>query len=134
MVRVVIANPGGRSADAAELPPLDIADASFSIGSGPDARVRLPASAAQVEHVRIEGGRWRALGPVRVEGVASSAATNAGAAPDAGEIGDGVTLGIADYRVRIAPAPEGSVAAGPQRTESLARELMRSLLGSGAAP
>ena len=42
-----------------------------------------------------------------------------------GAIGDGVTLEIGDYRVRVAPAPAGAAAAPPQRTESLARELMR---------
>src|SRR6185437_1861680 len=37
------------------------------------------------------------------------------------------------HRVRVAPAPEGA-SATPQRTESLARELVRSLLGANAAP
>jgi hypothetical protein len=50
------------------------------------------------------------------------------------EIGSGVTFQLGEYRVRVAPAPVGSLAAPPQRTESLARELVRGLLGRGAAP
>jgi hypothetical protein len=95
------------------LPAVDIDDASFVIGSGTSARIRLPAGLA--EHVRIDGTRWRM-------------------ADRAGDIGDGVTLELGNYRVRVAPAPAGTQPAPPQRTESLARELMRSLLGDGAAP
>jgi predicted component of type VI protein secretion system len=36
--------------------------------------------------------------------------------------------------VRVEPSPGGTAASPPQRTESLARELVRSLLGAGAAP
>ena len=108
----------------AALPAVDVDDAVVVIGSGSAARIRLPAGAILPEHVRVEGARWRALGEVRV----------AGAPRSAGEIGDGVTLELASYRVRVAPAPAGAVAAPPQRTESLARELMRNLLGDGAAP
>ncbi|HEY5950881.1 MAG TPA: FHA domain-containing protein, partial [Kofleriaceae bacterium] len=50
------------------------------------------------------------------------------------EIGDGVTLELGGYRLRLAPAPADSVAAPMQRTESLARELMRNLLGTGGQP
>jgi hypothetical protein len=74
--------------------------------------------------VRVEGTRWRAIAPVTVEG----------AAREVGEIGDGVTLAIGAYRVKLAPSPAGAVAATPQRTESLARELVRSMLGTGGAP
>ena len=97
------------------LPAVDIDDASFVIGSGPGARIRLPAAHVQPEHVRIEGTRWRT-------------------ADGEGDIGDGVTLELGNYRVRVAPAPKGTAPSPPQRTESLARELMRSLLGDGAAP
>ncbi len=97
------------------LPAVDIDDASFVIGSGPAARIRLPAAQVLPEHVRIEGTRWRM-------------------ADRDGDIGDGVTLELGSYRVHIAPAPAGAAPASPQRTESLARELMRSLLGDGAAP
>lgn len=97
------------------LPAVDVDDASFVIGSSPGARIRLPAAQVLPEHVRIDGLRWRT-------------------ADGAGDIGDGVTLELGNYRVRIAPAPAGSVPATPQRTESLARELMRGLLGDGAAP
>jgi hypothetical protein len=106
------------------LPAIDVEDAIVVIGSATGARVRLPPAAVEREHVRIEGGRWRALGPALVDGVAS----------EGGEIGSGVTLEIGDYRVRVAPAPAGAKAAAAQRTESLARELMRNLLGSGGQP
>jgi hypothetical protein len=97
------------------LPAVDIDDASFVIGSAPHARIRLPAGAVRPEHVRIDGSRWRT-------------------AERSGDIGDGITLELGRYHVRIAPAPAGAAPAPPQRTESLARELLRSLLGDGAAP
>jgi hypothetical protein len=111
------------------LPAVDVDDAVVVIGSGPGARIRLPArvgSASSIlpEHVRIEGGAWRALGEVRVDGMPRAS----------GAIGEGVELAIGAYRVQLAPAPAGVAPAPPQRTESLARELMRSLLGDGAAP
>jgi hypothetical protein len=84
------------------LPPVDV-DGDFVIGSGPDARIRLPAGAGRVD--------------VR-----------------AADVGDGKTFELGSYRVRVAPAPAGAVAATPQRTESLARELVRSMLGANAAP
>jgi predicted component of type VI protein secretion system len=96
------------------LPSLDL-DGNFVIGSGPDARVRLPAAAAEAAHVRIDGNRW------------SSAEAH-------GDIGDGHTFTIGRYRVRVAPATKGTKPSPPQRTESLARELMRNLLGTAGAP
>ncbi|MBA3396935.1 MAG: FHA domain-containing protein, partial [Deltaproteobacteria bacterium] len=51
-----------------------------------------------------------------------------------GAIGAGIVIELGAYRVAIAPAPAGVTASPPQRTESLARELVRSLLGDGAAP
>jgi hypothetical protein len=116
VIRVHISEVGQPSAGAPnQLPPIDIADAAFVIGSAPTARVRLPAASARAEHVRIAGATWRT-------------------ADGSGAIGDGVELAIGSYRVRIAPSPPGAVAAPPQRTESLARELMRNLLGTGGAP
>jgi len=97
------------------LPAVDIDDTSFVIGSAPHARIRLPAGQVLAEHVRITGTHWRT-------------------AEREGDIGDGVTLELGTYRVRVAPAPAGAVPAPPQRTESLARELMRGLLGDGSAP
>ena len=88
------------------LPAIDLDDAVVVIGSAADAKIRLPASAAKAEHVRVI----------------------------AAEVGDGRTYEIGSYRVRVAPAPAGAVAAGPLRTESLARELVRGLLGTAAAP
>ncbi|HUJ62349.1 MAG TPA: FHA domain-containing protein [Kofleriaceae bacterium] len=110
MLRVVVSERGQGA-----LPAVDL-DGAFAIGSGPAARVRLPAGAAEAEHVRIDGDTWR-MHDGR-----------------SGAIGDGVELAIGGYVVRIAPAPDGAVAASPQRTESLARELVRAMLGAGAAP
>ena len=108
------------------LPSVDVDDPIVVIGSGPAARIRLPARGAAIlpAHVRVEGGRWHAEGPVCV----------AGAPRAQGEIGDGIELELGDYRVQLAPAPSGVPAAPPQRTESLARELMRNLLGDAGAP
>jgi hypothetical protein len=119
MLRVEVSEAGQTA-----LPAVDVDDAIVVIGSATNARIRLPAAAAQREHVRIEGKRWRAIAPVKVDGVAL----------DSGDIGDGVTLEIAGYRLRVAPAPANATPAPVQRTESLARELMRNLLGSAGAP
>ena len=115
MLRVEVSEAGQGA-----LPAIDV-DGDFVIGSGAAARVRLPAAVAKSEHVRIEAGRWHAVGGVNVDGVAR----------DGGEIGDGVVLEIGAYRVGVAPAPAGATPSPVQRTESLARELMRNLLGSG---
>jgi len=89
------------------LPAIDTADPRFVIGSAPDARVRLPASVAKPEHVVVEAATF--------------------AVP--------AELAIGPYRIRITEAPSGSRASPPQRTESIARELMRDLLGADdAAP
>jgi len=52
----------------------------------------------------------------------------------AADVGAGKTYELGRYRVRVEPAPAGAVAASPQRTESLARELVRAMLGANAAP
>lgn len=119
MLRVEVSEAGREA-----LPAVDIDDDVIVIGSATNARIRLPARTVRREHVRIEGGRWRALGEVKV----------GGAARDGGEIGGGVTLEVGGFRVRLVPAPAGAVAAPVQRTESLARELMRGLLGEAAQP
>ena len=117
MLRIEVSEQGQGA-----LPPIAVDDAVIVIGSGAAARVRLPAG--EPEHVRVEAGRWRALGVVRVDGVGR----------DGGDIGDGVTLELGAYRVRISPAPSDAPASTIQRTESLARELMRNLLGTAGAP
>ena len=110
MLRFVVSEHGQPA-----LPSVDIDAPVIVIGSGEEANIRLPAAAAREAHVRIEGTRW------------SDGTTR-------GTIGDGVELEIGNYRVRVAPAPAGVAPSPPQRTESLARELMRSLLGDGAEP
>jgi hypothetical protein len=106
------------------LPAIDVADDVVVIGSGAAARIRLPAQVAREAHVRIAQGAWTALAEVLVDGVRR----------EGGPLGEGVVLELGGYRVRVAPAPSGTAASPPQRTESLARELVRSLLGDGAAP
>jgi hypothetical protein len=98
-----------------ELPPIDLDALRVIIGSGPAANIRLPAAAARPEHVRIEGTQWS-------DGTAR------------GAIGEGTIFEIGSYRVRVAPAPANTKPSPPQRTESLARELLRGLLGTGAEP
>jgi hypothetical protein len=113
---VVVAEAGQPALPAVHL------EAPFVIGSSITARVRLPSAAAEPDHVRIEaGGQWRALAPIVGDG-------------QSGEIGNGVTLAIGSYNVTLSPAVDGAAPTPPQRTESLARELMRSLLGTAGAP
>jgi hypothetical protein len=114
-----------REGDRDPLPAVDLADEVVLIGASPKARLRLPVPAH--EHVRIEGDRWYALAELSVDGMRY-------AAGESGPIRDGVALDLGAYRVSVAPAPAGAPPATPQRTESLARELVRALLGAGAAP
>jgi hypothetical protein len=109
------------------LPVLDILDDVVIIGSAPSARVRLPADAAKAAHVRIEGQGWTLLAEARIGGMVR-------AAGDSGAVGHGMLLELGSYRVRVSATPAGAPASAPQRTESLARELVRNLLGDGAAP
>ena len=110
MLRFVVSEQGQPA-----LPGVDLDAPLVVIGSSPNAAIRLPAAAARAEHVRIEGTQWN-------DGTTQ------------GSIGDGKVFEVGTYRVRVAPAPAGVAASPPQRTESLARELMRGLLGSGAEP
>jgi hypothetical protein len=109
------------------LPALDVADDVVIIGSGTSARVRLPADAASAAHVRIEGQAWTLLAESRVGGMVR-------AAGDSGSVGHGMVIELGHYRVRISATPVGTAPSAPRRTESLARELVRNLLGDGAAP
>lgn len=109
------------------LPPLDLDAARIVLGSSVAAQLRLPAAVAREEHVVISDARWVALAPVTVGGAARSAG-------DTGPIGDGVTFTFGTLAVAVAPAPAGSSVSPPQRTESLALELVRGMLGSAAAP
>jgi hypothetical protein len=107
------------------LPAIDVAG-GVMIGSGANAQIRLPAKAAQTAVVRIEDGTWTALADVSVDGATKKEG-------ETGAIADGTTFESGGYSVRVAPAPEGVPPSPPQRTESLARELVRGLLG-GASP
>ncbi|MCX5744721.1 MAG: FHA domain-containing protein [Proteobacteria bacterium] len=108
------------------MPTLDLAG-ELVIGSGPDAQVRLPHTVARAAHVKLADGAWTALVDVDVDGVPRAAATT-------GSIGAGVGFAFGAYRVAVAPAPAGVVASTPQRTQSLARELVRAMLGGGEPP
>lgn len=110
MLRIEVSEEG-----RAALPAIDVADETFVIGSGAGARIRLPAGVARPEHVTIDRATWRSD-----EG--------------SGALGDGHTFAIGSYRVRVGPAPAGAQPTPPQRTESLARELVRDLLGASGAP
>src|SRR5262245_4096906 len=110
----------------APLPSVDVDDDDIVIGSAPTARIRIPGPHA--EHVRISGDRWLALAELAIAG-ARQRAGSAGTIPT-----DGVTFELGAYTVRVMPAPAGIAPSAPQRTESLARELVRKLLGADAAP
>ncbi len=112
------------------LPPLDL-DGDVVIGSGGGARLRLPGAAAEEAHVRIAGDSWVAIAEV---GLVADGAVRRCAPGEGGPIDDGIELELGNYRVRIEPAPSDAVAASPVRTASLARELVRNLLGGAAAP
>ncbi len=104
--------------EVGDAPPIDLDESVIVIGSAAGARIRLPARVAQPEHVRIAGMRWQR----RDSG-------------DSGDIGaDGVVFAIGEHRVRVSIAPAGAIAAPAARTESLARELVRDLLGDSGAP
>lgn len=109
------------------LPPLDLDAARIVLGSSAAAQLRLPAAVARDEHVVIADDRWVALAAVTVNGDARSAG-------DSGPIGGGVTLAFGSLSVAVAPAPAGSLVSSPMRTESLALELVRGMLGGAAAP
>ena len=113
--------------DHGALPAIDVADDIVVIGSATPARIRLPAEVARAAHVRLEGQTWTLLAESKLGGIVR-------AAGDSGAIGHGIQLELGKYRVRVTAAPLGAAATSRQRTESLARELVRSLLGDGAAP
>ena len=108
------------------LPAIDLAG-PIVIGSGPGAQVRLPASVAREAHVEISGTSWFA----RADVVVGDHPVSAGAR---GTLDAPVTFVLGTYRVRVAAAPMGTLPSSPQRTESLARELVRSMLGGDSAP
>jgi hypothetical protein len=109
------------------LPAVDLAEPLIVIGSDPSARIRLPPDAARAEHVRIEGQTWTLLADAKIGGMARTAG-------DSGAVGHGLTIELGRYCVRVSATPAGTEPTPSRRTESLARELVRSLLGDGAAP
>jgi hypothetical protein len=119
-------------AGATALPPVDLDADVIELGSASDARLRLPATEVRPHHVRIEraGPEWRliALDPVELDG-----------APIArGSVVDLVVparLVIGRVAIAISAATAGTAASAPQRTASLAREVVRAMVASaGGAP
>lgn len=126
MIWRFLVSDGGRT----PLPPIDVdATGTIVIGSGAGAQVRVPSAVAREGHVEIVGGRWIARADVHVDGRAC-------ASGERGELAvDGVTaFAIGSFRVEVSAAPEGATPTGPMRTASLARELVRGLLGDGGVP
>ncbi|HWU91528.1 MAG TPA: FHA domain-containing protein [Kofleriaceae bacterium] len=113
------------------LPAVDLDEPRVVIGSGAAARIRIPAAVAREAHVEVTPEGWRALAEVVVDGERKAAGERG---PIAGGGRGGVVLELGGYLVQVEPSPAGAVASTPRRTESLARELVRSLLGAGAAP
>lgn len=113
--------------DQGALPVIDLADDVVVIGSATAARIRLPSEVVRPAHVRFDGQRWMLLAESKLGGMVR-------AAGDSGPLGKGITLELGNYRVRVSAAPAGAPASPPARTESLARELVRSLLGDAGAP
>lgn len=114
------------------LPPVDLAGDELSIGSGARSPVRLPAAAARPRHLTL---RKLAEAPLRIAWVAEHALSVQGQprrAGDSGEVEAPLHLELASYRITIGAAPAGSNVTAPARTESLARELLRNLLGASA--
>ena len=122
MLRVTVSEAG-----QPPLPAVDLEEPRVAIGSGAGARIRLPAAVAREEHLEITPEGWRALAEVIVDGAVQASGAS-------GPLAGGVVFELGAYRVRVEPAPPGTAASPPQRTESLARELVRGLLGAGAAP
>jgi hypothetical protein len=128
MWRVEVAEVG-----RSPLPPIDIDGEELVIGSGEGCRVRLPAAAVRPHHLRL---RWMDERPVRVawfaghdleiEEIQRGAGSN-------GKVNVPLRVTLGGYRVRISAAPASAVLSSPQRTESLAREMIRNIMG-GAAP
>ena len=110
-----------------DLPAVDLEGPRIVIGAAATAQLRLPAEVARDEHAVISDGRWVALAALEVDGAPR-------ASGESGAIGAGVTLAFGAFRVAVAPAPAGSIASPPAHTASLARELVRGLLGANAAP
>jgi hypothetical protein len=52
------------------LPAVDLGEPRVAIGSGADARIRLPAAVAREAHVELTPEGWRALAEVIVDGAA----------------------------------------------------------------
>ncbi len=122
MLRVTVSEAG-----QPPLPAVDLDEPRVAIGSGAGARIRLPAAVAREQHRELGPEGWRALAEIVVDGAARAAGAS-------GPIAGSVVFELGAYRVRVEPAPAGTAASPPQRTESLARELVRGLLGAGAAP
>lgn len=114
------------------LPPVDLPGDELLLGSGPRSAVRLPAAVARPRHLVV-----RKLGeaPLRIAWLAEHALSVQGQARRAGDSGEAeapLSLELGSYRITVGAAPAGSRVTSPARTESLARELLRNLMGASA--
>lgn len=115
------------------LPPIDLDEAELVIGSGEACRLRLPALAVRPRHLVV---CWAPGDAARIAWQATEALELDGAVRSAGDQGvadSPLQVVIAGYQLRITAAPTTTRPSTPQRTESLARELIRNIMG-GVAP
>ncbi len=105
---------------------LDLAGPVVTIGRGVTCAVRLAEEEVAYEHARLHLGE-------RCEVEAVGASLRVGGAliapPRRVPLERGAELVIGGWRLSVAPAPPDAVPAGLERTASLARELVRDLLG-----
>lgn len=109
------------------LPAIDVEENPVVIGSGASARLRLPVAIARESHVRFDHGKWIAIGDVHVDGKLRKAG-------DGGTLAEVTIFELGTYHIRVTTSPADVPATSSQRTESIARELVRAMLGAGAAP
>lgn len=115
------------------LPPIDLDSDEVVIGSGEGCQLRLPARAVRARHLLLsrKGARplrmgWRAEAEVEIDGVRRQAG-------ERGESEEAMVAVLGGYRLQITEAAPASIPTSPQRTESLVREMIRTIMG-GAAP
>lgn len=115
------------------LPPIDLDSDEVVIGSGEGCQLRLPARSVRARHLLLSRKvarplrmGWRAEAEVEIDGVRRQAG-------ERGESEEAMVAVLGGYRLQITEAAPASIPTSPQRTESLVREMIRTIMG-GAAP
>ncbi len=115
------------------LPPIDLDSDEVVIGSGEGCQLRLPARSVRARHLLLSRKvarplrmGWRAEAEVELDGVRRQAG-------ERGESEEAMVAVLGGYRLHITEAGPLSVPTSPRRTESLVREMIRTIMG-GAAP